>query len=94
MEGAAVLPRLTGVLRAVGRAAMSRRGRVVWTRLLAAAALVAAAPYLTVLWRIMLGGSASDQCVLIATAGLVTLARSGVRAWRRGGGERVGSSHE
>lgn len=89
-----MLARLTRLPRAVGRAVMSRRGRVVWTRLLAAAALVFAAPYLTVLWRIMLAGSASDQCVVIMAVGLCAMVRSGVRAWRRGGGERVASSRE
>lgn len=72
--------RLAAWLKAVpGRAwtwLKSARGRAVWGRLLLCAVLIPAAPYLTVLWRIMLSGSATDQMVIVYAAAVILVLKS------------------
>lgn len=67
--------------RRIGAWTMSERGRIVWTRLLAAILLLPLAPSLTVVWKIMFeGGTIADQTVVIYAIILILL----IRGMRRG----------
>lgn len=67
--------------RRIGAWTMSVRGRIVWTRLLAAILLLPLAPSLTVVWKVMFeGGTVADQTVVIYITILILL----IRGMRRG----------
>lgn len=67
--------------RRIGAWTMSVRGRIVWTRLLAAILLLPLAPSLTVVWKVMFeGGTVADQTVVIYAIILILL----IRGMRRG----------
>ncbi|MBT1164830.1 hypothetical protein [Bifidobacterium felsineum] len=67
----------------VGAWFTSPRGRLIWTRILLILILIPVSPYIAVLWRIMIQGSASDQTAVIYI-GLVILTLIRLhRKWKR-----------
>lgn len=69
--------------RRVGAWILSDRGRAVWPRILLAGLLIPISPFLAVLWRIMLYGSASDQTIVIYAILLILLIRGGRNALKK-----------
>lgn len=75
--------------RRIGAWTMSVRGRIVWTRLLAAILLLPLAPSLTVVWKVMFeGGTVADQTVVIYAVILILLIRSMRRGLKRHPGDK------
>ena len=74
---------LRNLPRRVGAWILSDRGRAVWPRILLAGLLIPISPFLAVLWRIMLSGSASDQTIVIYAILLILLIRGGRNALKK-----------
>lgn len=67
-------------LRRIGRWFMSKRGRAIWIRVLLACSSVIIAPYAVVVWRVILYGDATEQCVVFMAVMIIMLIRGG---WKR-----------
>lgn len=67
-------------LRRIGRWFMSKRGRAIWIRVLLACSSVIIAPYAVVVWRVVLYGDATEQCVVFMAVMIIMLIRGG---WKR-----------
>lgn len=61
----------------------SKHGRIIWTRILLIIIMIPISAYLTVIWRIMLDGSATDQTAIIYMLIMIITIRNGWKQWNQ-----------